>query len=382
MKLPQWIYTRSPSPLWLRICLALVLTLVVVAYIATNLGLEERKRDLESTFKEQSRHTLQVLSVGALEPVISEDIGHLDTLVMDSVRLDSDLHSISIYDDFNQQLFSWTRANARKDSEFYTYEIGIEHEGETFGKIVASWNPTRLLEEISSDLVQERKRMITALLALTGLSLLLLHALVVAPLNKLRHRLEDLSDDVDFEPLSINSSQEFSMLAKAVNELDKSMTESRNLSRELEYQAKHDLLTGLTNRYAFETHLKEHLANREADQPESTLLYIDLDQFKLVNDTCGHAAGDELLIQLVTTIKNQLKEEHLLARLGGDEFSLLLVDTPLQQGLEIAEKIRNAAQEFRFSWEARTFTIETRIGNSKSCSKRLYKQRNRRTIAH
>jgi len=362
MKLPQWTFFSSPSPLWLRICLALVVTLIVVAYVATNLGLDERKRELESTFKKQSWHTLQVLSAGALEPVISEDIGHLDTLVMDSVRVEPDLYSISIYDEYNQGLFSWAHPDAQKDTEIYTYEIDIVFEGETFGKIVASWNPTRLLKEISTDLVQERTRMITALLALTGLSLLLLHALVAAPLDKMRNRVEGLSDGVNFEPLEINSSRELSMLAKAVNELENSMTESRRLSLELEYQARHDALTGLINRYAFETNLKDHLENRSPDQTESTLLYIDLDQFKLVNDTCGHAAGDELLIQLTTVFANLLDDKHLLARLGGDEFALLLIDTPLLQGLDVAERIRNAAQAFRFSWESRTFAVETSIG--------------------
>jgi len=362
MKFFQWTYTRSPSPLWFRICLALVLTLIVVAYVAANLGLEERKRELESTFKEQSLHTLKVLSAGALEPVISEDIGHLDTLVMDSVRLDADLYLISIFDEYNQELFSWKHPDSQKDTEIYTYEIDIMFEGESFGKIIGSWNPSRLLKEISTELVQERNRMITALLALTGLSLVLLHALVVAPLNKMRYRVEGLSDGVNFEPLEINSSRELSMLAKAVNELERSMTESRRLSLKLEYQANHDVLTGLINRYAFETQLKDHLENRKPDQVESTLLYIDLDQFKLVNDTCGHAAGDELLVQLATIFKKQLDDGHLLARLGGDEFTLLLVDTPLQQGLEVAEKIRNAAQVFRFSWEGRTFAVETSIG--------------------
>jgi len=362
MKLLRWIHSRSPSPLWLTICLSLVLTLIVVAYIATNLGLEKRKRALELTFKEQSLHTLQVLSAGALEPVISEDIGHLDTLVMDSVRLNPDLHLISIFDEFNQELFSWTHPETQFDSQIYTYEIDIEFEGETFGKIVASWNLTRLLTEISKDLVQERNRMISALLALTGLSLLLLHALVVAPINKMRDRIVGLSDGVGFEPLDINSSRELSMLAQAVNELDKSLADSRNLSLELEYQAKHDVLTGLLNRYAFEEHLKDHLENREPDQVESTLLYIDLDQFKLVNDTCGHAAGDELLIQLGTIFNKEIGDKHLLARFGGDEFTLLLIDTPLQQGLEIAEKMRKAAQIFRFSWEGRTFAVESSIG--------------------
>lgn len=362
MNFSTWTYARSRSPLWLSLCLALGLALIVVAYVATNLGLEDRKRELESTLKEQSWRTLQVLSAGALEPVISEDFEHLNTLVMDSVRLDPDLYLITILDEFNQELFSWTNTDGRKDTEIYTYETDITIETEKFGKIVASWDPTRLLEEISTELVQERKRLITALLALTGLSLLLLHVLVVAPLHRMRHRMESLSHSANFEPLEINSSRELSMLANAVNELDTSITESRNLSIELEYRAKHDVVTGLSNRYAFETHLKDHLKNRKADQTESTLLYIDLDQFKLVNDTCGHSAGDELLLQLATLFRNQLGHDHQLARLGGDEFTVLLIDTPLKEALEVAERIRTAAHAHRFSWEGRAFAVETSIG--------------------
>lgn len=362
IKALQWISTRPPSPLWLRIFLALILTLIVVAYAATQLGLEERQRELESTLKEQSWRTLQVLSAGALEPVISEDIGHLDTLAMQSVQLDPDLHSVAIFDEYGRELFSWAHPTSRNNSEIYTYETAIEFDGESFGSILASWNPTRLLKEISADLAEERTRLISALLALTGLSLILLHALVVAPLSKMRARVEGLSLGTKFEPLDINSSRELAMLAKAVNKLDNSITESRNLSLELEYQASHDFLTKLINRYAFEMLLKEHLEKRQPDQAESTLLYIDLDQFKLVNDTCGHAAGDQLLRQLTTILQNQLDEEHLLARLGGDEFTALLVHTPLQQGLEVAENIRNAAQKFRFSWEGKSFAVETSIG--------------------
>ena len=152
------------------------------------------------------------------------------------------------------------------------------------------------------------------------------------------------------------------MLAQAINELDNSIAKSRSLSIELDYQANHDSLTGLINRYAIEKHLVNHLENREFDQLESTLLYIDLDQFKLVNDTCGHAAGDALLVQLTCIFKQHLREDDLLARMGGDEFCILLTDTPLQNGLIVAERIRSAAQSFRFSWEEKTFAIETSIG--------------------
>jgi len=355
-------YLKSPFPLWLRICLALSFTLMVVAFAATQLGLEHRKKQLENTLKEQSWHTLQLLSAGALESVISEDIEHLETLVRESTRFDADLNSISIYNESNQKLLTWTRPTVKPIQDTYTYNIDIEFEGEKFGYVAATWNPARLLQKIATEIVQERNRLIFSLLTLTILSLVLLRFLVVSPINRLRNRLQTLSQGHQCDPLVIKSSREMAMLADAVNDLDRTMTESRLLSTELEYQANHDLLTGLTNRYAFEKYLKDHLLKRKNDQPEATLLYIDLDQFKLVNDTCGHAAGDALLVQLSAVLKQHTNDNSVFARLGGDEFALILNETPLQDGLEIAEKIRNAAQSFRFSWDGRSFTVETSIG--------------------
>jgi len=355
-------YFKLPLPLWLRICVALSLTLVVVAFVATQFGLEHRKKQLESTLKEQSWQTLQLLSAGALESVISEDIEQLETLVRESTRFDDDLNSISIFNESNQRLINWTRPTFEMVQDTYTYNIDITYEGEKFGHVVATWDPARLLEKITTDIVQERNRLIISLLTLTTLSLVLLRFDVITPMNQLRKRLEKLSQGDQCDALVIKSSREMAMFADAVNDLDRTMAESRLLSTELEYQANHDLLTGLTNRYAFEKYLKNHLLERRKDHPEATLLYIDLDQFKLVNDTCGHAAGDALLIQLSSVLKQHTNDNSIFARLGGDEFALILKETPLQEGLKIAEEIRNAAQSFRFSWEGRSFTVETSIG--------------------
>jgi len=353
---------QAPS-LGLKIFLALCLTLILVAYVATHLGLEQRYKQMNSRLKEQSRQTLQLLSAGALEPVISEDIAHLETLVLESARLDLDLSSISIFSKTHRELISWSHQDfASKQHNSYTFDLDIEFEGEKFGYVIAAWDPARLLKEIEAELVMEQKRLIFSLLILTSLILVLLRYLVVSPVNRLRARLEGLSLGNQYEALTIQSSREMSMLAEAVNELDKTMAESRNLSIELKYQASHDLLTGLTNRFSFEKHLKEHLQGRKRGQTESTLLYIDLDQFKLVNDTCGHAAGDALLVQLSSILKEHISNKDVFARLGGDEFSVLLINTPLQEGLTVAENIRVAAQAFRFSWDGRSFAVETSIG--------------------
>jgi diguanylate cyclase (GGDEF)-like protein/PAS domain S-box-containing protein len=130
----------------------------------------------------------------------------------------------------------------------------------------------------------------------------------------------------------------------------------------LSYAASHDALTGLVNRREFLTRLEHAVASTHIDQAEHALCYIDLDQFKIVNDTCGHAAGDELLKQLTALLQSQARDGDTFARLGGDEFGLLLPYCPLEKATEIAEVMRKLTKEFRFSWGERAFEIGASIG--------------------
>ena len=104
------------------------------------------------------------------------------------------------------------------------------------------------------------------------------------------------------------------------------------------------------------------LANVRADQVEGALCYLDLDQFKVVNDTCGHAAGDELLHQISALLQEKMRHRDTLARLGGDEFGILLEHCPLDQALRIANELREVVQDFRFVWQGRTFSVGASIG--------------------
>ncbi|MBE7375225.1 ammonium transporter [Pseudomonas lopnurensis] len=140
------------------------------------------------------------------------------------------------------------------------------------------------------------------------------------------------------------------------------VTVTRQLARKLTFQANHDNLTGLVNRSAFERQLERLLREQPEDGREHVLCYMDLDQFKVVNDTCGHAAGDELLRQLGRLLKTRMRSTDVLARLGGDEFGILFLDCPLQQAVLIAEGIRRAVDEFRFNWEGKSFAIGASIG--------------------
>jgi diguanylate cyclase (GGDEF)-like protein/PAS domain S-box-containing protein len=140
------------------------------------------------------------------------------------------------------------------------------------------------------------------------------------------------------------------------------VSEARALSQRLQRQASEDALTGLANRARFEERLAE-LVNDARDRGRShALCYLDLDQFKLVNDSCGHAAGDRLLQQVVEVLRPELREGDLLARLGGDEFGALLVDRALAQAANVAEGLRDRLQRFSFDWEGRRFAVGASIG--------------------
>jgi len=123
------------------------------------------------------------------------------------------------------------------------------------------------------------------------------------------------------------------------------VSQERRLQRALTYQATHDALTGLINRRELST-AQRGAARRAADPSLShVLMYLDLDQFKVVNDTCGHEAGDRLLKQITSVVQARIRTTDLLARLGGDEFGVLLADCTLDTAGRIAENLRQAIRE-------------------------------------
>lgn len=140
------------------------------------------------------------------------------------------------------------------------------------------------------------------------------------------------------------------------------ISELKMLESRLIYQASHDPLTGLVNRHEFEMRVEHAIATASIDNKRHVLMYLDLDQFKVVNDTCGHIAGDELLKQISTQLFNRLRDTDILARLGGDEFGVLLEGCPIEKGENIAEMLRNAIRDYRFIWQDKTFEIGVSIG--------------------
>jgi len=144
--------------------------------------------------------------------------------------------------------------------------------------------------------------------------------------------------------------------------VSRDVTTERKLTKQLTWQACHDSLTGLVNRREFESILEFILENERHYDKQYALLYMDLDQFKLVNDTCGHGAGDELLKQLSALLRVNIREADTLARLGGDEFGLILEGCPVDQALRVAKQIVGAVSDFRFVWKGKIFSLGVSIG--------------------
>ena len=140
------------------------------------------------------------------------------------------------------------------------------------------------------------------------------------------------------------------------------MTQERQYIANLSWQATHDALTGLANRREFEFRLEQALLNLTRQPGRHALMFLDLDQFKLVNDTCGHAAGDELLRHICALLQSGLREGDTLARLGGDEFGILLENCSPESSEKIAETLRQTVQNLHFVWKGRPFVTTVSIG--------------------
>ncbi|MFJ4144645.1 EAL domain-containing protein [Pseudomonas sp. NPDC089734] len=140
------------------------------------------------------------------------------------------------------------------------------------------------------------------------------------------------------------------------------MTQERQYIANLSWQASHDALTGLVNRSEFERRLEQVLSHSDAQPGSHCLMFMDLDQFKLLNDTNGHAAGDELLRHLCKVLQHGIRDGDTLARLGGDEFGILLCDCPPYTGHEMAETLRQMVQSLHFVWKGRPFVTTVSIG--------------------
>ncbi len=488
------------QPLWFKIMLSLLVAMLVVALVAGELMRLQLQADYSTSLRSTSEDTFLLLSAATLEPVISEDIPQLRSIVNETARLQPDIYAIRVMNEEGVLLASLIRKSVRDSKDLVSFSKEISFESEVFGVLAIDWSTQRLDQEVVRHTNIMRYWVIASLLTLTLIIILLIHLFAVRPIGKIHQHLLALSNGNLKSRVEIHSSKELSLLASSVNSLADALelqklrecelesarrelfeakemaeitldsigdgvistdvegyvrflnpiserltgwstaeaqgrpieeifnlvdelnrqplpntireclegnktvatdthalliakngqesaidnsgspirnrigeimgavmvfhdvTESRHMTRELEYQAAHDSLTDLINRKEFDRQLFQYREDILHKDQRHTLLYIDLDQFKIVNDTCGHAAGDALLQQLSQLIKNEIRRGDVFARLGGDEFGILLTECPLKFGIEIAEAIRKAVERFRFVWNEIGFSIGASIG--------------------
>jgi len=213
------------------------------------------------------------------------------------------------------------------------------------------------------------------LIALFGLGLSALIAWqigrnIAKPIQELAYAINRVSEGTFSHTVVESSSGELQVLQKGFNSMSESLKQAYNHMQDkvqeatslLRHQARHDDLTNLINRREFEVRLEQALTNVQEQYAEYVFCYLDLDQFKLVNDTCGHSAGDELLRQVSALLANRMREQDTLARLGGDEFGLLLENCSVIEATKITDMILKMVGEYRFIHDDKIFGIGLSIG--------------------
>jgi diguanylate cyclase (GGDEF)-like protein/PAS domain S-box-containing protein len=168
---------------------------------------------------------------------------------------------------------------------------------------------------------------------------------------------EEYSIELSVSPLR-NPNQEVTGAVIVLHDV----SEQRGLARQMSYQASHDALTGLVNRREFERRLQEALDAARSGPATHILCYLDLDRFKVVNDSCGHVAGDNMLREVAGLLKDAVRDSDTVARIGGDEFAMLLIGCPLEKARQIADDVCRAVTDYRFVWKDKIFNIDVSIG--------------------
>ncbi|BAN70212.1 signal transduction protein [endosymbiont of unidentified scaly snail isolate Monju] len=194
------------------------------------------------------------------------------------------------------------------------------------------------------------------IIALAGIGL---GHLLTRRLDRLTRQAEAIASGHDIRPVVIDGADEITALSQAFNHMVRTLDRHARRMKRMAYQ---DPLTGLANRRAFRQCLERALSSAQHYQIRHTLMYLDLDHFKQVNDRCGHEAGDRLLAELSALLRKTLRLRDTVARLGGDEFGILLDRTSLEEARQVAEKLRRAIANLRFRACGQVFRVGVSIG--------------------
>lgn len=240
---------------------------------------------------------------------------------------------------------------------------------EVIGHVFVEFDKTELANRQRDLLMRGLMIVFSGLVVIAALAIAMADNLA-RPLKRLVQAVREMSSGRFDTRIDTHSSAElgileqgFNEMANHIEEVHRSMqTRIEEATAQLAFQARHDPLTGLLNRREFEHRLEKSLASVLAGGEEFSILFIDLDRFKPVNDTCGHMAGDELLRQISQLFQGRLREEDTLARLGGDEFGIILANCNATRARQVADDICGLAGAYRFIWQDKVFSIGASIG--------------------
>lgn len=359
--------------------------------------------DLDQSLHARALAIARQLAPAAEYGVASGNIEVLQTL-LEKAAIEPDVRGVAVFSDNGQWLAqfgmgTWANPVEKRLPADHIYQIEYKDRLVYYAPItrtevvVDDFNPadnvaakpgsqTRLLGWVGLDVSRSATirsqrdailRSLAILLAGLGVSLFLAWRIgrqITRPILSLTHTVSRIGEGHLDERVDMDGQAELGVLQRGVNHMaahlqtmqDQMQEKIDRATARLVYQASHDALTGLINRREFEQRLERTLLSALQQGREHALCYMDLDQFKVINDSCGHAAGDELLRQLALLLKGNLRERDTLARLGGDEFALLLENCSIQDALEVADTFRAEVQRFRFKWGDRIFSVGMSVG--------------------
>jgi len=359
--------------------------------------------DLDQSLRTRAAAIARQLAPAAEYGVASGNIEVLQTL-LEKVAIEPDVRGVSVFADNGQRLVqvglgAWTEPAQGKlppdrlhqieyEDRLVYYapitrtEVAVEDFNLVDERAAQPGSKTRLLGWVGLDVSRSATfksqrdailRSLAILLAGLGVSLYLAWRIgrqITRPILALTHTVSRIGEGHLDERVEQTGQAELGRLQRGINHMaahlqtmqDQMQEKIDQATARLVYQASHDALTGLINRREFEQRLERTLLSALQQGREHALCYMDLDQFKVINDSCGHAAGDELLRQLALMLKGHLRERDTLARLGGDEFALLLENCSIPDALEVADLFRAEVQRFRFKWGDRIFAIGMSVG--------------------
>jgi diguanylate cyclase (GGDEF)-like protein len=386
--------------MWLAIFPALLISMALLVYQTIT-----KLRDLESSLAERGAAMVRQLAPAAEYGVVSGNADILAPLIRAAGK-ESDVIGVAVFDAAGKLIASlghtdWSRMreagrhparlsrfDLRSSLVFYApirqTEIGLEDFTliSTDAAAPLAAGPQKIagwvgLELSTEDLLKRQQRVMVQSLAilLVGLTMCALLGWrmgrqITGPIMALSRAVGRIGEGSLGERVAEASSGEFGILQRGFNQMAGKLQSAHEQMQEridqatarLIYQAAHDSLTGLVNRREFEQRLDRAVLASQQHGRTHALCYMDLDQFKVVNDTCGHVAGDEMLCQLALLLKALMRERDTLARLGGDEFGMLLENCDLEDALKVADECRTAIQRYHFKWSNRIFAVGASIG--------------------